>query len=285
MSFIKKGLSFASLGLSTRNTIPLNPFFHSDRPLIMAHRGNSVSFPENSLESLKDAVSLNVDVLEVDARMTRDNDLVVFHDETVDRVTNGKGKISDFLLDELKELELGYNFSPDGRTFPFRGKKLRILTVNELFEHFPDQRINIDIKNDDISAADSLGSLIRSHGMDEHVFVASFHQRIIDHFRKHYPHVLTAAGPNDIRSFIKAMKLRYLRFKRLNYAGFQVPIKYGDYTIITPGFIRGAHKKGIKVMVWTINERKTMVELLKMGVDGIFTDTPALLVEVVNELF
>ena len=70
-----------------------HPFFQGDKPLVMAHRGNSALFPENSMESLKDAVSLNVDVLEVDARMTRDNELVIFHDETVDRVTDGKGMI------------------------------------------------------------------------------------------------------------------------------------------------------------------------------------------------
>ncbi|MFW9997958.1 MAG: glycerophosphodiester phosphodiesterase [Candidatus Odinarchaeota archaeon] len=261
-------------------------FFQSDRPLVMAHRGNSSLYPENSLESFKDAVALKVDVLEVDARMTADGQLVVFHDETVDRVSNGKGRIIDHTLNELEDLDIGYHFTPDGgKTYPFRGKGMKILSLEDLFTFFPGQRFNIDIKNDNYTAVDAMSHITKKHGVQEHIFISSFHQRVIERFRKSNPDILTGAGPDDIRGFIKAMKLRYLWLLHPSskFDGFQVPVRYGEFEIVTPGFVRAAHRKNLKVMVWTINDREEMVRLLKMGVDGLFTDDPALMIKVIEE--
>jgi len=114
----------------------------------MAHRGDQTVSPENTIVSLKNAVLLEIDVVETDIRLTKDNELVLFHDETLDRTTDVRGLIIDYTLEELRTVDLGYSFTLDnGKTFPCRGKGYRIVTLREAFERFPTMKFNLDIQN------------------------------------------------------------------------------------------------------------------------------------------
>ena len=107
-----------------------NPFLSPLRPLVMAHRGDQTVSPENTLLALKNATMLEIDFIETDIRLTKDNELILFHDGTLDRTSNVSGPLRDFTLEELKDVDLGYRFTLDGgKTFPCRGKKWRVVPL------------------------------------------------------------------------------------------------------------------------------------------------------------
>lgn len=258
-------------------------FAKGKKPLIMAHRGTK-NFPENSKEAFKEAVSMNVDVIETDVHITRDEEIVIFHDETVDRITNGKGKISNLNLEELKLLDIGYFFKDEKGNYSFRGKNFHILTLDELFTTFPDTQVNLDIKTPDKRAIELVGNKIRQYGRETNIIVGSFHQEIIDLLRDKYPTVYTAAGPNDVKKFIlrHSIKLNWT-MRNFKYQCFQIPVFHGNRRIITKKFVNWAHKKELAVHAWTINDETTMRELIELKIDGIFTDKPSLLSEISEE--
>ena len=130
--------------------MPEHPFLAGGNPLVMAHRGGQGLWPPNTLFAFERAVEMGADILEMDIHASADGVLIVHHDDTVDRTTNGSGAIRDHTLTELKELDAGYHWSADGgETYPFRGKGMRIPTLEEVLEAFPKTRLNIDIKPDD----------------------------------------------------------------------------------------------------------------------------------------
>ncbi len=261
--------------------------FGGKKFIIAAHRGDSGEYPENSLESFQAAAKLDVDMIETDLHLTKDHHLVVFHDDSVDRTTDGTGKIKDLTLDELKELNIGYNFTKDGgKTFPFRNKPLRILTIEELFQSFPNIVFNFDLKDNDPNAAVKLSELIKEYNFAKKVVVASFHPHIIEKFRKLSPNVITAAHPKEIRSTLLLQKTKLWRFKKnFPFDVYEMPPMYNQRQLVTPQFIKNVHRKNLPILLWTINERHDMEKYIKMGVDGIFTDYPSLLLNIYKEIF
>lgn len=247
-------------------------------PLIIAHRGDSSNFPENSLAGMKSAVDLKVDMLETDIRLTKDNELVIFHDESIDRVSNGKGKLIESTLDELKQFKLTDNLNSSNN------QEHKILTLTELFESFPSVKINIDIKNQESIAVSKLVEIIKEEkNASERIIVSSFHDQQIINFRKKLPNIKTGASPLEIKKFIILMKFKLLFSFKSNFYSFQVPMYHESTKIITPSFIKQAQKKNIRTMVWTINDVDTMNYLIQLGVDGIFTDYPSMLIKLLQE--
>lgn len=198
--------------------------------------------------------------------------------------------VSDKSLEEIKQLDAGYQFTADnGLTFPYREKGLQILTLQEAFEQFPETTFNIDVKNPKILAVDVLASLIKEYHREDTVLVGSFHDIQIQRFRKRMPTVKTAAGPTEVKRFLYATRFYLTWAIRPKYSVFQVPLAIPHKTkslriveIVTPRFIRRAHSKGITVMVWTVNDPTIMKRLIKDGVDGIFTDDPATLINIIQ---
>lgn len=257
------------------------------RPLIMAHRGDSAAAPENTLLSLKRAIEIGVDFIETDVRLSQDDVPILFHDDTLERTTGEKGTIRERTLDELKTIDLGYNFTPDeGKSYPYRGKDLSVVTLQEAFEAFPDMRFNLDIKDQDIYAPEVLASVIQEYERQDSVIVGSFHDTQAYRFRKLMPDITSSACPAEVTRFVFALKMRVLRLfsKRCPYEVFQVPIKYGRITVVNERFMTAAHERKTAVHVWTVNDREEMEGLIDLGVDGIFTDRPALLRDVLTEL-
>jgi len=260
--------------------------FERERPLIMAHRGDSAAVPENSMLSLRGAIEIGVDLLETDLQLTKDKEFVLFHDEDLIRTTGQKGRICDYTLEELLNIDVGHTFTPDGgNTFPFRGKGLRLLTLRDAFADFPDMWFNLDIKDKDPEAPSLLAKVIRSHSREDSVIVASFHNSQLEHFRKAFPTVATSAHPGEVKRFVIGLKLHVLRLlvRTPTYRAFQVPIKHGKPTVVDSRFVQAAHDRDIAVHVWTINDEPTMKWLVNLGVDGIFTDEPELLKSVLQK--
>jgi glycerophosphoryl diester phosphodiesterase len=254
------------------------------RPLVMAHRGGAGLWPENTMHSFERAVDLGVDVLETEIQGTADNILVLMHDSTVDRTTNGSGPISSFTLEELKTLDAGYNWSADGgQTFPFRGSGITVPTLEELCTALPTVRINIDIKQEKPSLVASLCKTIRTFDMVDKVMVASFSSKVLKAFRRGCPEVTTSAGTGEVALFF-LMNLVFLGgFYRSGFQAFQIPEHSSGLRVLTKRFVKTAHDLNLAVHVWTINETMDMQRLLELGVDGIITDYPDRLISLLRE--
>ena len=254
------------------------------RPLVVAHRGGAGLWPENTMYGFERAVDLGVDVLETEIHSTADNILVLMHDSTVDRTTNGSGPISALTLEELKTLDAGYNWTSDGgQTFPFRGSGITVPTLGELFTALPDMRINIDIKQEKPSLVASLCKTIRTFDRVERVMVASFSSKVLKAFRRGCPEVTTSAGTGEVALFFVVNLVFLGALYRPACQAFQVPEYSGGLRVLTKRFVNTAHRLNLAVHAWTINETTDMQRLLALGVDGIITDYPDRLISLLRE--
>ncbi|HHT81647.1 MAG TPA: glycerophosphodiester phosphodiesterase [Spirochaetales bacterium] len=263
-----------------------NSFF-DPLPRVVAHRGDSANFPENTLEAFLSAYKMGVDVIETDVHLSRDGVLVIWHDPTLDRNTNGTGRIEDHTLEELKSYDAGYSFSADGgATYPFRGKGVELCTLDEALKACPAQRFNVDLKTKGEPIVDAFISVVEKNQAKKRVLGASFHFSNLKLLRRKEPRITTSITTSEVLRFLILHKTKALprRLHKTRQIIFQVPPRQGRIEVITPSFIKAMHDRGAIIQVWTINDKKEMVRLFKMGVDSIMTDRPAVAMEVVQEL-
>ncbi len=260
------------------------PYFQTHGVACFAHRGGAALWPENTLEAFRGGLAAGCRWIETDIHMTRDGQIVTFHDHDLRRTTNGRGKISDLTLAELRRLDAGYNFTPDGRSFPFRGKGITIPTLAEVLELDPQGRVNLEIKQARPSLAAALWRFIEDHGVHDRLLIAGEDADVIREFRNlARGTVASSAGTREVFGFWLAARMGLSDRVPVEYDAFQVPIRYRGLDVVTPSFVDAAHRRGLQVHVWTIDSVEEMRWLLDVGVDGIMTDYPSRLVEVVGE--
>ncbi len=262
-----------------------HPYYAADLnyPLVIAHQGGDGIWPGETMLAYQNSVNLGVDVLEMDIHITEDGVLVLMHDETVDRTTDGSGEIESMTLEELKKLDAGYDWSTDdGATFPFRGKGLTVTTLEEVFTAFPDKHMTIEIKKTNASMTQPFCELIRKHKMEDKVLAASFYDDKLKEFRKECPEVATSSAKNETTAFVLLTKPFLGSFYSPKFFSLQVPEESGGITVMTPAFVKTAHERNLAVEPWTINDAETMKKLIDWGVDGIITDRPDILMEVLG---
>lgn len=233
----------------------------------MAHRGGSLLTAnlgiENTVRAFRNAVDLGFSYLETDVHVSADGRLYAFHDENLERVTGYDGTLGELNSSEVRELRVG-------------GREL-IPSLDELFETFPTAHFNIDLKHD--PAVEVLADAVSRHGAEQRVCVGSFSRARIKRFRALLPSVPTA---------ISSLGCAALLMGRISKGGqvYQVPITQAvgptTFDLVTPGTIARAHAAGRKMHVWTIDDPTTMHRLIDWGVDGIVTDRPDLLKEVLR---
>ena len=264
---------------------PEHPYYAKDLnyPLVIAHQGGDGIWPGETLFAYQNAVDLGVDVLEMDIHITADGVLILMHDETVDRTTDGTGEIESMTLEELKKLDAAYDWSPDeGKTFPYRGQGLTITTLEEIFKAFPDMHMTIEIKKTNASMAKPFCDLIREYAMQDKVLAASFHDERLKEFRAECPEVATSSAKNETTAFVLLTKAYLGGFYSPPFHSLQVPEESGGITVMTPAFVRAAHERNLAVEPWTINDEETMHRLIEWGVDGLITDRPDLAMKVLG---
>ena len=253
-------------------------------PVNLAHRGASNISPENTIEAFRLAVEAGAGGLELDVHMARDGRLVVIHDATVDRTTDGTGAVSGMTIDELRGFDAGYKFSPEGEpTRPYRGRGVRIPTLDEVLEEFPGIAINIDIKAGPpgIEAA-VLGVLREANALDRALVVSTTHATVKQFRKVSGGSVSTGASRWEIGVFYILSRLRLERLINPVYDALQVPLRHRGIPVVIPRFIEAAHARGARVDVWTINQADEMHRLLDLGADVIMTDRPGTLAEVLQ---
>ncbi len=262
-----------------------HPYYSTDLndPLVIAHQGGDGLWPGDTLFAFQNAVELGVDVLEMDVHVTKDSVLVLMHDEAVDRTTDGSGEIESMSLEELRKLDAGYDWSTDdGATFPFRGQGVTIPTMEEVFAAFPDMHMTIEIKKTNVSMAKPFCDLIRKYDMQDKVLIASFHDDRLKEFRETCPEVATSSAKNETTAFVLLTKPFLGSFYSPKFFSLQVPEESSGITVMTPAFVKAAHERNLAVEPWTINDAETMKKFIGWGVDGIITDRPDIMLEVLG---
>lgn len=251
-------------------------FMRENAPvLVFAHRGGGGLYPENTLGAFEYSARMGVDVLELDVHATADGTLVVHHDATVDRTTDGRGRISEMTLAAVKKLDAGFPFTSDGgKTFPFRGRGIQIPTLEEIFAALPAMTFNVEPKQATPSIVKPLCEMIRARKMTDRVIVGAFRQAAIDEFRQLCPEVATSATPSEAIEFLTRSGTGLSDAYTPPMQALQIPENLGKLPVVTKEFVERAHRKNLKVHVWTINETADMERLISVGVDGIMTDYP-----------
>lgn len=255
-------------------------------PLVIAHQGGDGVWPGDTMYAFENAVEIGADVLEMDAHITKDGQIVLMHDEKVDRTTEGTGLIEDLTLPELKQLDAAYQWSNDeGKTFPYRGQGIEVPTLEELFQKFSPMRYVIEIKLTQNPIDKPLCDLIRKYDMQDKVVIASFHDEAMQNFRKTCPQVATSASRGEVTKFVLLGKVFLSGLVAPQYQSLQPPYdprESMNIPIMTERFIRQAHAKNIAVEPWTVDNPQMMRQYIEWGVDGIMTDRPDLMIEVLK---
>jgi glycerophosphoryl diester phosphodiesterase len=238
--------------------------------IVVGHRGAAAHFPENTAPSFDHAVSLGVDAIEFDLRVSRDGVVVVNHDPTVDRTTNGTGAVADLTLAELKQLDPGANFTRDGgRTFPWRGRGLQILTFEEMLARYPSIPLLIEVKV--AAAADGARRAIEQARSWERVMMDSAVCEALAPF--HGTSILTGACFDDVLHLLPRALIGSAP-AALRYSAICIPRWYNGLPIPVRRIARLARRRGVPTHVWTVNEPSAAQALWSAGINGIISDDP-----------
>lgn len=245
-----------------------------DAPLVIAHRGASLVAPENTLPAFEMAIAAGADMIETDAQLTVDRQVVLTHDSDLRRISGAAGRVGDLRATEIRAHDAGFCFRPAGENItPFRGRGVRVPTLNELLdllEAHASVRLNLEIKaQDDASRTRQLVALaidiLTSRGIRDRVLLSSFDSGALDAAQSIDPHITTAllVGPHvNIDAAIIAAAEAGHRAIHPNDAS------------VNNAIIEAAHRRGLLVNVWTVDSAQRMRELIVAGADGIITNDP-----------
>ncbi len=254
------------------------PYLSREHPIRFAHRGSRVLWPENTMYAFGGAVELGYRYIETDVRITKDRQVVAFHDPTLERTTNGTGKVADWYLDDLRLLDAAHHFNPES-DHPLRGSGIGISPLAQILAEFPDVHFNIDLKAPGLEWP--VADVLRKAGREDSVMIGSFIGHRTAKFRRiTNGAVATSAGPRDTLAMWAASRRR--RSVRRPVEAYQIPFNYRSLPI-DEKYVEAIHDAGAQVHFWTVNEPQDMHRLLDLGADGIVTDRPDLLNRVLDE--
>lgn len=290
---------------------PVPPFFRNatNRPEVIAHRGGAGQWPGETVFACERALEAGADVLEVDVHATRDGHLVLMHDKTLDRTTNGSGRIKELDWDYVKTLDAGFRWTADGHSFPFRTpqgaevpEELRVPRLDDVLRRFKDRRppvrLVVEIKQTSPSIAAPLNALIREHGMADRVLVASGRGSALREFRALQPKnvedaIPTSASVFELLKFRVANHILGLKSRDLGYEALELSstafvldslLPLIRLPFITRRYLQTAHGEPFRLPVhaWTVNHPAEMERLIHLRVDGIITDYPSALLSLLG---
>lgn len=294
-----------------------NPFINKeDTPMLVAHRGGSISNPENTLKAYNAAVNeYEADILETDLWLTKDGYLVLNHDGILNRTcdvelftgSEEEKAIEDYTLEELRNFNFGYDFKNAAGEFPYRNitsleasdrkeviknNKLSVVTINDLFAEFyttnKDLLFIVEIKNpgeQGYKAANILDDVLTNSYPDykNRVVIGTFHNEIEADLKNNHPTLLRGASTSVATKFLITQMLHVNIFDNDSFACLQIPTSEAILDLTWETYISRAHQRNIAVQYWTINDEAEMRKLIGTNCDAIMTDDPALLRRVLNE--
>lgn len=263
-----------------------HPYFDLPRPIVVGHRGASGERPENTLESFERAVEQGAAILETDVHRSADGEVVISHDDDLARMTDAQGPLAERSWAELRRLDAGHGFSPDGgRSFPFRGRGIRIPRLVEAFEAFPGMRFNVEIKQNDRLLIDATLDAVAAAGREKLTLLAAAENDTMAllraRIRERGPSVAIGAATGDVLGFVRAALGQ--GEPPPEPMALQIPPEFAGRPLVTRTLVDYAHSRDVQVHVWTINEPAEMHRLLDLDVDALMSDFPARVQQVLAE--
>jgi glycerophosphoryl diester phosphodiesterase len=249
-------------------------------PVAIAHRGGSKLRPENTLDAFRHAARLGVDALECDVHLSRDRQVVVIHDDTLDRTTDAGGPVAARTADELARVDAGYRFEVDGR-HPFRGQGIGVPRLADVLACWPGPVV-VEVKGDRPDDVAVVLEQIRASAALDRVVIGGFSQAVLRAVRHQAPDLPTSASRLEVQSAIRRAWFR-LGPRPTGFAVFQVPVRLKGRTILTRAFARAARRADYPVQAWVVDDPAEMRTLLEWGVTGLISDRPDLAVAVLRE--
>lgn len=253
--------------------------FSAEHPIAFSHRGGRLRWPENTLLAFRNSAELGYQYFETDLHLSADGVLMVFHDDTLDRTTDGSGPINDYTADELKGFDAAFRFGSD-RGWPYRGQGVTIPTLEEAVTALPEASFTLELKQPGLEAP--LVEFIEKHSLWDRVMVGGYEDAWLKEVRRRSGGRIPTSSPRH-------ETLLFWLFSRVGIGfpikadALQVPITHNNLTVVDRRFVRAAHRAGKQVHVWTINEAPEMHRLLDLGVDGLMSDVPDVLLEVMAD--
>ncbi|HKO98924.1 MAG TPA: glycerophosphodiester phosphodiesterase [Pyrinomonadaceae bacterium] len=255
------------------------PFFATAKnlPEVIAHRGGAGEWPGETIYAFEQAAGIGVDVLEMDIRYTSDYDFILMHNANLKETTDVDEKVSRLTSDHIQHLDAAYQWRRAGKVFPQK-TNVTVPRLETVLQQFPGRRMVIEIKprNFPIALVTKLGNLIMNYQMQDKVLIASAWSRPLRLFRNQYPRIATSASVFEMVIF------RYLNKIKPGVDAIQTMSKFWIFKRISKAFIEKAHAKNLVVHGWTVNTRDEMQRLVDIGIDGIITDYPSTLKEVLG---
>lgn len=244
-------------------------------PFVIAHRGSSGRTPENTLLAFETAVGEDgAEGLELDLQRTRDGHVVVMHDSTVERTTEGRGRVDRLTLDEVRRLDAGFAFTDDQGGHPFRGRGLRVPRLEEVLERFAGVWMSLDLKRGDPQLEARTVEVLRAHHAEPHVVLSAEAPDSAQRLARLAPDLQRFFDTRSARDFYLRHRLRWWWGYRPPAHSLQIPVQWKGRRLDASRLVADAHRHGIAVRYWTVNDEATMERLIERGADGIITDHP-----------
>lgn len=257
-------------------------------PVVLAHRGGMKNAPEHTMAAFSTSAELGVHGFAVDIRLTKDEEIVLFHDETVDRTTDFSGRISDYSIDELKKADAGYMYKDGDGSFPYRGKGEKIVSLRELLAAYPHMLITINLKDSPDTYEGSLmpsklWRLLEETGAEERVIVMSAFDEQTDRFNLYAQNKVAAgAGNDEVKKAYAAFSSGFGHLYNPRADLFCIPEKMGLFPMNTDSFVSFLSKLNVSVYYTHVSDMDSFEKLLSAGAAGFITDEPSLAMEVVQ---
>ncbi len=259
-----------------------NPF-RIGRPLVIPHGGGDGDFPEDTLYAYEHSFAVGGDVVDADVQTTADGVPIAFHDSTLDRTTNGTGNVEDMSYAAVAGLDAGYAFTRDN-AHPYRGKGITIPTIESLLTAFPHKLVTLDLKDLRASAVGPLCTLLQRTGRTRDVYIGVDTTEQVDLFRSTCPEVRTS-GTDAERAALRAARAAhdtsYTTTQLVSQPQFIGP---DGAPRVTADSLAFSHEHDIAVLTWVVDDPAEMRQLIGLGVDGIYTRRPEILVALLHTM-
>jgi glycerophosphoryl diester phosphodiesterase len=259
-----------------------NPF-RTGRTLVIPHAGGDGLFPENTLYAYEKSLALGGDVVDVDVFMTADNALIAMHDSTLDRTTNGSGSVAKSTLKKVSKLDAGWNFKKNDK-YIYRNKGIRVPTVETVLRRFPGRLTTLDLKDQRVGVVPRVCELLRKLNRTKNVYVGVDTNEQVLEFRRACPEVHTSGTDEERRAARAARESGDTSYVSTQLVGQPRYLADDGTARVTAESLAFSHRNGTAVLTWVVDDPDDMVQLIKLGVDGIYTRRPDVLVRVLKDL-
>jgi glycerophosphoryl diester phosphodiesterase len=249
---------------------------------VFAHRGGAALAPENTIAAFDIGLASGAEGLELDVQLSLDGVVVVCHDETLDRMTDRSGLVASQTAAALGRVDAGYSFVDMKGQRPFRGQGVTIPTLLEVLQRYKSVPTIVEMKLNTVEMGRGLAEVVRAAGAVDWVCAAGFGPRAMRAARESLPAMASSASHPEVRLALYRSWAGW-PVRRPTFGGYQVPELAGALRVTSPRFIKHAHRAGLEVQVWTIDDEGDMMRLLEWGADGLISNRPDLAVRVRNQ--